>query len=343
MACETNKTEIRKITKFPQKISLDSKGILSKEFHSVKNIIGISDSILIVSNYKENYNFYLINKNNFKLITKAIKRGRGPREVPWNNGSFLDHKKNKLYIPAIGKSAILSFPIKSLLQEKISLPEKSMILPSQYSSFDQMQIIEDSLICFSGYNNYSLFLIDKKGEEAKKIGELPTKPEGIKEVHYTNMHTRFFTYNPYKKKFAVAFKNKDVLSCYNSQGKKIFEIIGPDEIKPDYNRLYKASEKMAYFSIKSDKKLIYGLYSGRNNYERLSKATTLNKNIKVLYPKTIHVFDWQGNPKLEIKLDKSINDFVIDKETNRLIGISSDDQSFVVYDFSKIRKALEHL
>ena len=340
ISCKSNTKKVKTIEKFPQTIYLNGKGIVTDELNNMKEIIGICDSIIILSNYKDTFNFYLINKNNFKVINKAVKRGRGPMEVPWNSGTFLDSTKKILHVSSKAKPHLLSFHVKSLLQKELNPPDKSIKIPDNYNSYTQIQLINDSIIALNGSKKYSVILINKKGKEIKKLGKLPSKPEGIKAVHYSNMNVNDFTYNSYRKQLATGFYRMDKIVSYNLNGEKEFETKGPGDSKADYDKLYKSVEKKAYFSIKSDKNFIYALYSGRIGHKALSKAKTLN-NIKRLYPKTIHVFDWEGNPKLEVNLRQECRDFTIDRETNRLITLSPSDTTFYTYDFNKINKKLD--
>ena len=154
------------------------------------------------------------------------------------------------------------------------------------------------------------------------------------------MYTRFFTVNPEKKQIAVGYNLKDHLISYNLKGKKIFKKIGPDGIQPTYKNLYKPDERKAYESLISDQDYIYCLYSGREAWHYKDGSTSLN-NIKENYPKSILIFDWEGNPKLRVNLSHECRDFIIDKETNRLITLSLEEEPFHVYDFSKIKNALD--
>jgi hypothetical protein len=154
------------------------------------------------------------------------------------------------------------------------------------------------------------------------------------------MYTRFLTYNSSLKQIAVGFLKMDKLISYNLKGKIIFERVGPDKFSCTYKNQYNSDVRRAYESIKSDNNYIYCLYSGRKAWKFKKGATSLN-NIKDLYPKSILIFDWEGNPKLRVNLSHECRDFIIDKETNRLITLSLEEKPFHVYDFSKIKQALD--
>ncbi|MFP4019945.1 MAG: BF3164 family lipoprotein [Bacteroidales bacterium] len=335
-----NKHEYKKFKNFSRTISLNSKSYENQI--KISNIVGIIDSIIVVKTGLDEYQYKLLNKNNFSFITQTGKKGKGPKELIGTINGNLDTINNYMYCASRSKLKIFRFDIDSLLKSNNYLPAIHTEIPEEFSHVSKINVINDSVVLGAGLTAYNIHIIDKEKNTLEKFARLPEKPKNIKSIHHSNLYNNIMSYNPKNKLIAMGYIKFDTLSGYDIKGKEIFQTVGPDFIQSDYKTQYKIKSKNAFKSIRTDNKNIYALYSGKHKIEKLSDANNLT-DAKVIQPNTIHVFDWQGNPKLKIKLDKSINDFVIDKETNRLIGISSDDQSFVVYDFSKIRKALEHL
>ena len=334
-----NSTQKEKIfNNFPEEIDLKAKIIDSKGVVNVYGTIGIQDSIMIITNYNDSHILYFIDKYDFSPQKKVIKRGRGPYEVPsLLRGAHLNDINDEFYYNSGAKHTIYKFSIPPSIKDTINILEFMKYKNSP--EIFEMEIIDDSLLCYVGSRDYSAMLVNKKGEIIKNIGKLPDKPEGIKEANYNNMYTRFISFNSLKKQIVIGFYKIDKLISFDLEGNKVFEKIGPDNIETSYKNQYQHNAKKAYYSIKSDGNYIYGLYSGRKSYIFNSKAITFD-NIKHLYSKSILIFDWEGNPKLRVNLSHECRDFIIDKETNRLITLSLEEEPFHVYDFSKIKQVL---
>mgnify|MGYP006282370401 CR=1 FL=1 len=335
-----NRPQNETISNFPKTIELKGKTINTEPFKAM-DITGIIDSIIIVNTGLSSYKFYLFNKNDFSLIAKTGKTGKGPKELTSATIGNIDQKKNCFYCLDRSKLKVFRFNLKAALNNKDYLPEIYTKLPEKYSHTSKINVVNDSTIIASGMLDYNLYVINKNGSVSKKIGKLPNKPNNIKAVDHSNYYRNLTTYNHHLKKLATAYNRFDTIKAYTITGNKLFQKVGPDFIKTNYKDLYRGSNKTAYWKMHSDNKYIYALYSGKKRYEMPSDANSLN-NIKLFHPKTLHIFDWEGNPKLKINLDKSIVDFAIDKETNRLIGLSFEYESFVVYDFKKIKDALNN-
>jgi len=338
-----NKPNDKKFKKFPQTIDLDAQSINSKSFQSM-NIVGLVDSIIVLNTgpYSDSI-FYLFNKNKFSFIKEAGKKGKGPGELTHASIRGNINKQNgTIFVGDRSKLKLFRYSLDGVLNNKNASPEVYIELPNNFSHANEVIVVNDSIIIGTGMPNYGICVLNKKGEIINKFGRLPEKPDEIKALKHISLYNQRFTFNKKQNKFAIGFTSFDSLNCYNLSGEVVFKQTGPDFIESDYKTVYKRDEKTTYWSLESDDKYIYGLYSGKKKYEIPSNANTL-KDVKLFHPKNIHIFDWQGNPKLKVKLDKPIVDFVIDKKTNRLIALSFQKGSFVVYDFKKIQNALADL
>jgi len=338
----TNKKENNRFKKFPKTIEIKGKSIGTSQKFKSMSMGGIVDSILILNVSMNDHVFYLFDKKNFKLLTKAGKTGRGPYELPGGTGPYgisPNKAKRLIYVSNRAKGKIFCFSIDSVLNNKNYQPEVYVDIPEKLATIHGIEMVNDSLFLAGDLIGHNLALMNKQGRVRKYIGKLPDKPENIKAVHYRNLYRSYFTYSPQNKKVAVVFVGQDKLITYNLKGEKLIKRIGPDFIETTYNNQYEASTKTTYWDVECDSQYIYGLYSGERSYKMPSDATKLTE-IQLFHPKTIHVFDWQGNPKLKVKLEKQATDFLIDRETNRLITVSLSEKPFTVYDLSLIQNQL---
>lgn len=336
------KQEDTRFKEFPKTIEIEGKSIgTSKKFKSM-SMGGIVDSILILNVSMNDHVFYLFDKRNLKLLTKAGKTGRGPYELPGGTGPdgiSLNKAKRLIYASNRTKGKIFCFSIDGVLNNNNYQPEVYVDIPKKLASTSIIEMVNDSLFLAGDIIGHNLALIDKQGDVLEYIGKLPDKPEHIKAVHYRNLYNNQFAYSPQNKKIALVFSTQDKLISYNLKGAKLFQRIGPDFIETTYKNQYDGNIKTAYWDVECDSQYIYGLYSGERKYKRPSDATKLTE-IQLFHPKTIHIFDWKGNPKLKVKLEKRATDFVIDKETNRLITLSLSEKPFTIYDLSLIQNNL---
>src|SRR6056297_1295694 len=242
--------------KFPKQIKINAKKIKNKEVQTTRNFIGILDSSIIIGNHNDNKIIYLVNKYDLSLERRFIRRGKGQGEIPWLRG--IDLYKKKLFIKSGDKNKIYTFFLPNTLTEKDLAYTEYMDYTFTNEIFE-MEMVNDSLLIYSGCIEHLLTLINNKGETLKNIGELPKKPKKISKVHHDNLYTHFFTYNKKRKKIVVGYYFFDCLISYDLRGNKIFKRKGPDKINPDYNDLYKPYQKKCYYKIKSDYDYIYCL------------------------------------------------------------------------------------
>ncbi|MFO7827781.1 MAG: BF3164 family lipoprotein [Bacteroidales bacterium] len=329
------------VNEFPEKIKLKGKKIRT-DLSKATKIIGLSDSIIVVNSAISNYHYWLLNKDNFSLITQTGKAGKGPRELIGHITGNIDPDNGYIYCASISKLKTFRFDIDSILKNKNYLPKIYTKLPQKFTHASNIHVINDSIILGAGMIDYSFYIVNKHQEIIDKFGKLPQKPENIKAITHRHLYGKTYTYNHKKEMIVLGYHKFDTIKGYSLNGELLFQKAGPDFIENDYQSQYKIASKEAYKKIHHTNNYIFALYSGKPGIEKPSEANSLT-DVKVIHPKTIHVFDWEGNPKLKIELDKSIIDFTIDNETDRLIGLSFEDQSFIVYDFSKIRNALENL
>ena len=336
-----NKDEVKKeFEKFPNSVRLNGKKTNTQNFRSME-IVGIIDSLLIISSSLDKYEFYIFNKNNFNLITKEGKTGKGPKELTAAVNGNINKKSGYIYTGDRSKLKIFKFNIDSMLNKKNYLPSEYVNLPKNFANASQIRVVNDSLIFGLGMREYSAVIINEKGEIIDTIGQIPNKPENINSNMHRNLYMKFMTYNNNQKKFAISYFNFDKLNVYKLNGKRIFKIYGPDFIKTSYNDIKSpGAPRTAYWNMYSDNNYIYGLYSGKKGYE---KDNSSFNGIKQNHPKKIFIYDWQGKPKLKVVLDRESVDFTIDKNSNRLIAVSFKDRTLVVYNLKKIKKALSNL
>ena len=177
--------------------------------------------------------------------------------------------------------------------------------------------------------------MNSNGKIVKKIGEkFYKKPGNMPEIAYAMATKTKFAVNPDKSKIAIGYGLFNKLICLDTTGKKIFEFQGEE-----FNNNFKVKGaviaheglKTGYKRVIASDHYIFALYNGKVQWSRKDNESYY-KN-----PKTIRVFNWQGEPIVEIKLDREIRDFIIDKERRRIIACETKKMNpFVTYQLPEV-------
>ena len=286
----------------------------------------ISDSLLIfyeVRNLGE-YLFNIYDKRNFSFIKGYAKKGRGPGEYSVPGFIAFDKAKKNIWMPRDNSNDILQ--IDSIINKTSYLPRKKTFQSDQYKYTSVTRNITEKYVITSGANEpFNVLFFDKRtGDLIKKIG----KPfieynEKYPDFGYSVVTRNGVFVNENDKRIASFNTFKDLLIIYDFDGNELIRRVGPDNLKVEMefeDGLFKNNYGRRAYWLGGDvtNKYIFLTYSGKikNSGERERSSNTIVWN----YPNTIHIFDWDGNPLVELTLDRKVFQFAIDEESNELIG-----------------------
>lgn len=296
----------------------------------------VYDSVILVKDvYNKNYTVNLINAKDFSHITTTGKIGKGPNEIN-KSGNLIFNKQSKnsfLYLD-LGKYKFFRFKMKNILKEEQEyLPQPSDFkFKKGYMPAYDMKMFNDSIIAFNGNTGRNiLYFMNSDGKIVKKIGEkFYERTDDMPEIAYAMATKTKFAVNPDKSKIAIGYGLFNKLICLDTSGKKLFEFQGEE-----FNNNFKVKGavitheglKTGYRKLIATDNYIFALYNGKIQWYRKDNTSYYN------YPNTIQVFNWHGDPVMEINLDREIHDFLIDKEEKRIIACETKQMNpFVIYE-----------
>ena len=301
-------------------------------------VINIIDSLLIVQDtYKSDFCFYLFNKNTFGLITKTGKKGKGPKEITAPGSFFIKKKQNELWVMDNSDFKLWKFDLKKVLKRKQGyLPEKSVKLTGNMKRpiMDMEWMPEREQIVISGnYGKNLLSFYSKGGKFMNHLGKKHIKnEEEWDSFEYTKKMSLRFDVHPNTSNIALSYRYFDRVSIINSQEKTLHITKGEKNMNrnlndPKGNHLNYGNIKHLYFKPTWIKNYIVVPYMGKTVKENLRDPEEPPR-----YPDKLRVFNSEGEPVVQYKLNTQISDICYDRENNRVIALDMrSDNPFIIY------------
>lgn len=323
------------IDKFPESIYLTDGEIVDLDIIGIKDI-AILDTFLIISSRSRSglWSIYSI-KDSLQLLGDFLKTGNGPNEFsyPPNLYNTIFHtKENQLFAKVADsrKGKIYEMNITESVNKKdlaISSIDDTLrssmfvIVPLCNNESIYYREINDNLtqqnryikssggksepIHFQRLNQAAI----EKGEDHNILSALSGRKSDqdiiIEAALFLNQINIFSVDGLLQKTLCVGSKLNSIEDIQNT-----FE----------WNRIY------TYTGVRTYNKIWGALYEGETkiNYERS------RKNLPA-----IQLFDWNGEPLAELKLDRNITTFAIDFHNGYLYTFDSITDQFYFYDIKK--------
>jgi len=280
--------------------------------------IQCNDSMLIVFDYHSGQSYTLFNLKNGFCFGRFGDIGQGPHEISLGCQGFLRKNKFILLDPftgIIGQYDLdsLSYDVNSRIVRltKFNIPEGefySKLLPvndslflaagafhsqKQYAIFDYNGDVKELNVDI--YNAYDNFfnkyhkLLSNQG----RISKCPGSNRFAFTLNYSSNIDFCEVVDNKIKIIKLRRKKNPQLKSY-SQGERMF-------VRPDLN------SPIGYLDVTSGEKFVYALHS--------------DKPITQMYSSDkVYVFDWEGNPIKEYKLDQEACYIAVNEDSNQLIA-----------------------
>lgn len=311
----------------------------------VFGLIAIQDSILFSYHPRsDGFQYQSINLNTKKLHAKYFPLGKGPKEFLNVTPIFqqMTNRKGDIVSPFVAVNEF-KYGIFNITE---SIKTKQTILDTVIDLQWEENFINPFIFIFS--INDSLVLAKKQPNNLsdKTKYTLPEyqllnfhQSEAVKKIevfkHFNNKNigelneSILLSYDkikPDKTKLAMAMvymAQVNILDLKTGVSKGI-------RLKktPDIDELEKLTEKemKIYFKdIAVSDEYIYALYIDSKNEEN-----DFHENLK---SDIIYVYDWEGNVKKKIKLDKELDNIAIDKTNTFLYGITAKSMKSEIYRY----------
>ena len=316
-----------KISSFPLEFNLKGFKIGGKAEFKIVNL-NIYDNILIATTISKQNILHLYDLNSLNHISSSIKVGSGPDEIHNPSFSVFNNQKGILWLNDLGEQSVIGYKINNLIKQKKN--SFAYIKPPSSTFPDNYFIpVKKSLFLYPTRNpEYYFYCANKKGVIIDSLN-IKNKTNIYPSVNKKDLYYALWyhsTIHPSQEKIALAYMFADIIVGIDLKGNIIFQKQGPDLIKEEPQKIRSPNVKETYQKLKSDKDYIYGLYLGK------SINSLKGKKYKSNHPNTIFVFNWEGDPIAEIKLEHPILDFAIDKKNKRIITYASNLGEFVYYN-----------
>jgi hypothetical protein len=316
------------------------KKTLALQSYDVKTI----DSLLILKeNYKSDFCIYVFNINTFDFITKTGKRGKGPKEITSVGRFFLKEKQKELWLMDNSDFKLWKFDLKKVIKRKEDyLPEKSIKLKGEMKRpiKDIKWMPDRGQIVISG--NLGENLLSFYSENGKFLNHLGKKfiknEEGWDSFEYTKKMSLHFDVQPKTSNIALAYRFFDRISIVNPREKTLHITKGEKNMNKNLNdpkgkHLNYGNIKHLYFRPIWIKNYIVVPYMGKTVKENLRDPKEPPR-----YPDKLRVFNSEGEPVVQYKLNTQISDICYDRENNRVIALDMrSDNPFIIYKLPILR------
>ncbi|MDY7396712.1 BF3164 family lipoprotein [Aureibaculum sp. 2210JD6-5] len=309
--------------------SVEVPPVLLKE----RRIIATND-FLVSMNIDSDTIFRVFKLPSYAYLGSFGSKGKGPQEFVYPNiSSFRTDGKN-ISISDLKKVFTIGLNENDITNNKVTFLENYYI-PGKIMGLNQATVLNDSIICGVMWTNstHEIVSFNTHNEEIGSFIDYPNfypnAPKKIKPILY-NKH---ISLSPDKSKLAILYTKFSLLRIYDFNTGKLIEksINGtPDQkdISFTKNSIKDSFDLYKYYKdITITDKYIYGLY-------QLSTAQRKNKGSneyisKSISQKELHIFTWNGEPKLKIKLEDWMNIFTVTTDDKNLIFVHPEKEDLI--------------
>lgn len=297
----------------------------------------IMDSTLIYSEVFNDYIFKLYNIKTGELLCESIKTGKGPNELLY--GNLLMKLNDSIFVTyESGRNELVYISVNDLLHG-VDKFEKII-------NFDTKVIrayhVKDSLMLCTGQfveGKYCLSNRKTKSNIYKLDYPSNSKNESVDNSIKALAYQGQICINPKANKFVNIISASGILEICSISENNIKRECQKIYSLPEYKIFHFGDEtitgssknsKLAYLDVDVDNKYIYVLYSGMTR-EEIGEDLFGGRNLLV--------YDWEGNPIVNYKLDRLIASITLNKDNMKLYAYSVNPKNFkpeiVIYQLPK--------
>lgn len=325
VSCQFNSKQVE-FNQFPAEYMLEPK-IIMLEQHYVHARLHLYDSLIFLTNTQDNpYQIHVYNAD-FQYIKSSGLVGAGPGEITNPFFAAVDHKNRSLWFLDMGKQFFFKFHIDSLMDNPVYFPGTYVTVPSNKFGITQYYPLKNDTFSYSDFNVSPpmISFMDMQGviTDSIMLNDLPENfhhnPNG------TFLNTFLYKHHPSADKIALIHRFCDIMAVIDKEGNVLATSQGPDMITqvPDARNRNQIS---TYDDMQADDTFIFGLYRG---------TTVFDETLQLNYPRSIHVFRWNGEPVARLNLKHPLTEFTLDRKNKRLIGFSLKSGNVVEYSLQE--------
>jgi len=272
-----------------------------------------NDNIMVVLNFGTDTIFRVFNQPECNYLGWFGKQGRGPGEFLMINSSGVRFCDNVLQIADLRKIYYLNLDNKEINNDYNSI--KSISIPGDLLAFNYIFTLDSNHVCGVAQTKFSNLSIDYFNPSSNEIGSFVDYPDfGFHVPENVKRSVFSFTLDlkPDKSLFALVYSFYPLLRICDRKGDTVIEsfIDGlPQQI--DFKGLGTRDGNLLdgivyYSNVKVTNRYIYLMYEPKKG-ERVGEH---EYKMNPIGSKELHIFDWDGQPVLRVKLKKGTRSFV---------------------------------
>lgn len=329
--------EVQYVERFPQSFEISSSAGQEVNWNliGIRNFI-IYDTLFIVSTVEKEGLWTILSTKNLKILGSFIKRGKGPNEFvqspnPSRSQMCKQGKsvKGKIYDTYTGKLYEMNVS-ESLKKGTLQMCCLNDSLPKSIFDFAILNTT-DSYYCKKMVNNQTQrerYILQNGQEYIPKSFEQLNRASVYKSENL-NILSTITKKHPQKDLLVEAPISFNTINLFSADGsfykticmeKKLYSIEEIEEIDL-WERIY------TYGDVRIYEHFFGVLYIGETN-----KDFQLGRKKDPI----IRLFDWEGNPLAEIKLNRFITSFDMDLRNGYLYTMDHQTDEFYQYDIQNI-------
>ncbi|GAB2995542.1 hypothetical protein GCM10027284_12770 [Cyclobacterium sediminis] len=313
---------------------------LKSEKHYFEEIInpaniGIIDSKILISERhrvpEEHPRIHIINSQNWTYDKPKGKYGEGPLEAIDASLFYKGENGNTFWAYSMNGRKLVEY----------SMSDTTLLGKNEWKMPEPMrdlwfftQASDSSFLGISRVDKHRILEFDKEGNKIGGYGnweKVKDRPD-LNDYQLSHLNGSFFKGNAEEGLFIRVGLFRDRLEIFDNRDKSFIIIDGPDLALPAFeligNELYLGSNPhFRYRDAVVTKNYIFALYGGVSQSDFNKTAVMATQ---------IWVFDHKGKPLRNLKLDRSLINFVINEDTNEIYGLTTDeDPGIAVYTIPK--------
>ena len=313
---------IKQIEHFEEEKVLSGKTIgLNNYFKNPQSCDFLDSMLMIIDKGTENaINF--VSLDNYSIIASYGNRGKGPAEFVNAPSSFnqISLDKKHIFILEWDKARFSKYNIDSMMNNKDYFPDRFFVAPPELGLVYGMLFVNDTLLIGTSQNGKGrLFKWNIKNNQLNYFPWIPKPekkviPQALAQLYYERIAIK-----PDHRYIVSSMDYFNRIDIFTNELELFKTLLFSKQTNPlsEYkdNTIY-WNNIVNYFGpdIFVTNNYIYALYKGFTDKEFNEKPSTVIKS-------QIQIFDWNGNAKYRLKLDRFIYPFTVDEKNKIVYGI----------------------
>lgn len=284
--------------------------------------IDISGSLLLIVDNNDRNIFQFFDLSKLTRVSAFGSKGEGPGEV--STPVFINHKSffndDEFEYLDWGRKVLNSYSVKQIENEEAPIAIKEYMLSSRAIRVQRAVFLDDEYVVGLGaLREGKIIKVSTRTDSVLKVTPFtPYQKEALDFATVGYIYTGEIAVNKSRKEIVVVTPRFKIIEIYDYDLNLVRDFRFEEEPKTKLGVKGSSSTEETvrhYNDVTFTDQFIYALYLG-NTVGSYKTGVGLNNS-------EIHVFDWDGNPVKKIVVDTDLSRIALDREGNRIFGISA--------------------